>query len=86
MVFPNIDPTKIHYTKPRAYQIPPRIRDTQSSERIHRKNLFETRRFNKQTRFAEPSTNRRSWSESDLLEEIDKELKLAKGFLFQDGG
>ena len=31
------------------------------------------------------SSNRRSWSESDLLREIDYELKLAKGFLFADG-
>ncbi|XP_075169672.1 cbl-associated protein isoform X17 [Haematobia irritans] len=42
------------------------------------------KRTKKQTRFVLPS-NRRSWSESDLLQEIDKELKLAKGFLFQDG-
>ncbi|XP_075169670.1 cbl-associated protein isoform X15 [Haematobia irritans] len=41
------------------------------------------KRTKKQTRFVLPS-NRRSWSESDLLQEIDKELKLAKGFLFQD--
>ncbi|XP_050326268.1 uncharacterized protein LOC126756866 isoform X7 [Bactrocera neohumeralis] len=35
----------------------------------------------KKTRFLlEP--NRRSWSESDLLKEIDSELKLAKGFLY----
>ncbi|XP_028895989.1 uncharacterized protein LOC105212149 isoform X23 [Zeugodacus cucurbitae] len=35
----------------------------------------------KKTRFLlEP--NRRSWSESDLLKEIDNELKLAKGFLY----
>ncbi|XP_037942031.1 uncharacterized protein LOC119674947 [Teleopsis dalmanni] len=37
----------------------------------------------KKTRFLLPP-NRRSWSESDLLKEIDKELKLAKGFLFAD--
>lgn len=43
------------------------------------------RRTNKQTRFA-VTPDRRSWSESDLLQEIDKDLKLAKGFLFQDGG
>ncbi|CAD7015280.1 unnamed protein product [Ceratitis capitata] len=39
----------------------------------------------KKTRFLlEP--NRRSWSESDLLKEIDSELKLAKGFLYANGG
>ncbi|XP_018799677.1 PREDICTED: uncharacterized protein LOC108975544 isoform X5 [Bactrocera latifrons] len=38
----------------------------------------------KKTRFLlEP--NRRSWSESDLLKEIDSELKLAKGFLYANG-
>lgn len=39
----------------------------------------------KKTRFLlEPK--RRSWSESDLLKEIDSELKLAKGFLYANGG
>ncbi|XP_073813341.1 cbl-associated protein isoform X26 [Musca autumnalis] len=42
------------------------------------------KRSRKQTRFVLPA-NRRSWSESDLLQEIDQELKLAKGFLFRDG-
>ncbi|XP_073813335.1 cbl-associated protein isoform X20 [Musca autumnalis] len=41
------------------------------------------KRSRKQTRFVLPA-NRRSWSESDLLQEIDQELKLAKGFLFRD--
>ncbi|KAM7343420.1 cbl-associated protein isoform 17-T20 [Cochliomyia hominivorax] len=63
--------TKLHYHKTsNHYQIPLRPRDPQ-------------RRTNKQTRFA-VNSNRRSWSESDLLQEIDKDLKLAKGFLFQD--
>ncbi|XP_055921683.1 uncharacterized protein LOC129952848 isoform X4 [Eupeodes corollae] len=35
----------------------------------------------KQTRFL-LTPNRRSWSESDLLREIDKDLVLAKGFLY----
>ncbi|XP_065370075.1 serine-rich adhesin for platelets isoform X11 [Calliphora vicina] len=70
--------TKLHYHKPRAYQIPNRPREPHlTDQRIQR-------RTNKQTRFA-VTTNRRSWSESDLLQEIDKDLKLAKGFLFQDG-
>ncbi|XP_058987062.1 uncharacterized protein LOC101892774 isoform X5 [Musca domestica] len=43
-----------------------------------------SKRSRKQTRFLLPA-NRRSWSESDLLQEIDQELKLAKGFLFRDG-
>ncbi|XP_065370066.1 uncharacterized protein CAP isoform X3 [Calliphora vicina] len=69
--------TKLHYHKPRAYQIPNRPREPHlTDQRIQR-------RTNKQTRFA-VTTNRRSWSESDLLQEIDKDLKLAKGFLFQD--
>ncbi|XP_046810473.1 serine-rich adhesin for platelets isoform X12 [Lucilia cuprina] len=69
---------KLHYHKSRAYQIPQRPRDPYSTDRLQR------RTNNKQTRFA-AATNRRSWSESDLLQEIDKDLKLAKGFLFQDG-
>ncbi|XP_067630942.1 uncharacterized protein CAP isoform X3 [Eurosta solidaginis] len=41
-------------------------------------------RSGKKTRFLlEP--NRRSWSENDLLKEIDNELKLAKGFLYANG-
>ncbi|XP_046810464.1 uncharacterized protein LOC111691266 isoform X3 [Lucilia cuprina] len=68
---------KLHYHKSRAYQIPQRPRDPYSTDRLQR------RTNNKQTRFA-AATNRRSWSESDLLQEIDKDLKLAKGFLFQD--
>lgn len=77
MVLPNID-FKLHNHKPRAEKIPVRSRNPPLTDRIHR-------RTNKQTRFA-VTPNRRSWSESDLLQEIDKDLKLAKGFLFQDGG
>lgn len=47
----------------------------------------------KQTRFLlspqqlqrQRQRQRRSWSESDLLKEIDNELRLAKGFLFANG-
>lgn len=77
MVFPNLD-DKFQNHKPRAHPTPTRPRDPQLTDRVQR-------RTNKQTRFA-VNTNRRSWSESDLLQEIDKDLKLAKGFLFQDGG
>ncbi|XP_046810478.1 serine-rich adhesin for platelets isoform X17 [Lucilia cuprina] len=72
-----LNDNKLHYHKSRAYQIPQRPRDPYSTDRLQR------RTNNKQTRFA-AATNRRSWSESDLLQEIDKDLKLAKGFLFQD--
>ncbi|KAI8127415.1 Sorbin and SH3 domain-containing protein 1 [Lucilia cuprina] len=75
--FNNYWHNKLHYHKSRAYQIPQRPRDPYSTDRLQR------RTNNKQTRFA-AATNRRSWSESDLLQEIDKDLKLAKGFLFQD--
>nr|ABL75670.1 IP17077p [Drosophila melanogaster]ABL75697.1 IP17177p [Drosophila melanogaster] len=45
----------------------------------------------KQTRFLlnaqqlQQQRQRRSWSESDLLKEIDSELQLAKGFLYANG-
>ncbi|EDW02050.1 GH21779 [Drosophila grimshawi] len=45
----------------------------------------------KQTRFLlspqqlQQQRQRRSWSESDLLKEIDNDLQLAKGFLYANG-
>lgn len=77
LVFPNAD-TPQYNQKPRVHHIPERPKDPHLTDRGQRK-------CHKQTRFA-VNTNRRSWSESDLLQEIEKDLKLAKGFLFQDGG
>ncbi|XP_059224923.1 uncharacterized protein LOC106084566 isoform X15 [Stomoxys calcitrans] len=71
------------YIKAKENHIPHRSKDYRNTERPTA-DLGAVKRSKKQTRFVLPS-NRRSWSESDLLQEIDKELKLAKGFLFQDG-
>uniref|UniRef100_A0A1I8PZL9 Uncharacterized protein n=1 Tax=Stomoxys calcitrans TaxID=35570 RepID=A0A1I8PZL9_STOCA len=70
------------YIKAKENHIPHRSKDYRNTERPTA-DLGAVKRSKKQTRFVLPS-NRRSWSESDLLQEIDKELKLAKGFLFQD--
>lgn len=77
--------TKWHcYKAAKENHIPHRSKDHRNTDRPAGE-FGAAKRSKKQTRFALPA-NRRSWSESDLLQEIDKELKLAKGFLFQDGG
>ncbi|KPU75985.1 uncharacterized protein Dana_GF12790, isoform H [Drosophila ananassae] len=74
-------------------RLPPSVQDraTSSEAATHQSGAMGVRlrpRPPKQTRFLlnaqqlQQQRQRRSWSESDLLKEIDSELQLAKGFLY----